>query len=270
VPPPQGLKAPAYATETNEQQHKFPPDAAAPGDASGGKPKEMTFPVPDVDHGSHYRPEKPGAPGVDPELAGPKLKLPDRQHNFTGLDMEVNTELEAAKKAATGLTGPVYDVEGAAVNSFKAVIMHAEAIRTLQGPVYETDRNHHFLQLAHHAHNLKDLKAPVYDVDKQHNFDQIVKHAYNLKNLMGPVYDVDNENCKYVPELAKVPGQLATTAPVYRGVEAKNQYHPQSERPRHEESMHGPILPVESKNLYAPGAPQAPANDPIMSTPHYR
>ena len=71
--------------------------------------------------------------------------------------MEIDQEIEKAKKISTDLVGPIYDVD--AVNNFKAVIMHAEAIRNLQGPIYETDRNHHFLQLTAAAHQLKDLKG---------------------------------------------------------------------------------------------------------------
>jgi hypothetical protein len=63
---------------------------------------------------------------------------------------------------------------------------------------------------------------------------------------------------------------LATTAPVYRGVEAHNVYHPQTSKPTHEELMLGPKLPVESKNLYSPAAPGVPNAEPIMAAPHYR
>ena len=54
------------------------------------------------------------------------------------MDLEIDAELEKAKKVSKDLTGPVYDVE--AVNHFKEVVLHAEAIRNLQGPVYEADR----------------------------------------------------------------------------------------------------------------------------------
>lgn len=59
-------------------------------------------------------------------------------HFFPGMDLEIDAELEKAKKVSKDLTGPVYDVE--AVNHFKEVVLHAEAIRNLQGPVYEADR----------------------------------------------------------------------------------------------------------------------------------
>ena len=52
------------------------------------------------------------------ELAGPKLQIGDRGHNFTGLDMEIDQEIERAQKVSSDLVGPIYDVD--AVNSFKA------------------------------------------------------------------------------------------------------------------------------------------------------
>ena len=85
-------------------------------------------------------------------------------------------------------------------------------------------------------------------------FFKIVQHAHKLKNLMHPVYGLEagEEGSKYVPEveprweglgtgaedvlvdgivllkknnyfLFRKPGELAVTAPVYRGVEAHSQ-----------------------------------------------
>ncbi len=48
---------------------------------------------------SETKPEKLPAPRVT-ELAGPKLKLEAREHHFTGLDLEIDEELEKAKKVS--------------------------------------------------------------------------------------------------------------------------------------------------------------------------
>ena len=40
----------------------------------------------------------------------------------------IDDELDSAKKISTDLVGPVYDAD-LAVNHFKEVVMHAEAIR---------------------------------------------------------------------------------------------------------------------------------------------
>ena len=137
------------------------------------------------------------------------------------MDLEIDSELEKAKKISRDLTGPVYEVD--AVNHFKEVVLHAEAIRNLQGPVYEADRyvsakqktqslcfliyllffrNHHFQQLMMHAHDMKELKGPVYDCDKNHKFQQLVMHAHELKNLMLPVYGVEGKS-GYQPPIDK-------------------------------------------------------------------
>ena len=46
--------------------------------------------------------------------------------------------------------------------------------RSLQGPVYDADRDHHFKALVVHAHELKNLQGPVYDTgaDRAHQFQQ--------------------------------------------------------------------------------------------------
>ena len=56
------------------------------------------------------------------------------------------------------------------------------------------------------------------------------------------------EASKYAPESERRPGELATTAPVYRGVEARSGFHPPGKNPEATPTMAGPKLPVESAN----------------------
>ncbi len=65
-------------------------------------------------------------------------------------------------------------------------------------------------------------RGPVYPVDKNHHFTKEQTLAYPQKNLVGPVLGLPERDSKFVPESKKVEGALATTGPVYRGVEAKN------------------------------------------------
>lgn len=63
----------------------------------------------------------------------------DRENMFTGIDME-GTE---NKPKVTEMVAPVYaagETEKLAINHFKEVVVHAEMIRLMQGPVYDVDR----------------------------------------------------------------------------------------------------------------------------------
>ena len=57
---------------------------------------------------------------------------------------------------------------------FQTTLTIAPLIRSLQGPVYDADRDHHFKALVVHAHELKNLQGPVYDTgaDRAHQFQQ--------------------------------------------------------------------------------------------------
>ena len=107
------LQAPAYEVG---HEHKFPSEGKLDIPESR-PPKEMQFPVLDVEHQSKFEPKRPDPSSKAPaELSGPKLKLSDREHSYTGIEM-VDDTLDKAKKLTTELVGPVYDTE--AVNHFK-------------------------------------------------------------------------------------------------------------------------------------------------------
>lgn len=60
---------------------------------------------------------------------------------FTGIDMDGSGSENKPK--VTEMVAPVYaagETEQLAINHFKEVVVHAEAIRLMQGPVYDVDR----------------------------------------------------------------------------------------------------------------------------------
>jgi hypothetical protein len=259
------LKGPAYDVTHG---HKYPADGKL-DNVEAAPHKEMKYPVLDAEHKNVYKPEKGPNPRPAADLTGPKFQV-ERQHQFTGMDMKmIDDELVAAKKISTDLVGPVYEVDGA-MNHFKEVIMHAEAIRTLQGPVYDADRDHHFKALVVHAHELKNLQGPVYDTggDRSHQFQQLVVHAHELKTLMGPVYG--GEKSSYQPPIDKKEVEMPINGPVYKGVTAKNQYNPQTERIKQDPQMYGPKLPVQSDNKYQPMDTPEVHPGKLMAGPAYR
>ena len=90
-------------------------------------------------------------------IPAPTYKV-DRENLYSGIDMDLEKHQERPAKITTELVQPVYatgDQEKMAVNHFKEVVIHAEMIRLMQGPIYDVDRNHHFEQLLVHASELK-------------------------------------------------------------------------------------------------------------------
>ncbi len=240
------LQGPAFDVA---HQHKYPADGKL-DIVEARPPKEQQYPVLDSDHKNVYTPQKEPDARPPKELTGPKFDIDRcvrarcanyngaveagikctycRKHQYTGMDMQlIDDELDKAKKISTDLVGPVYDCD-VAMNHFKEVVMHAEAIRTLQGPVYDADRDHHFKALVVHAHELKQLQGPVYEADRNHAFQQLVTHAHELKTLMTPVYG--GEKSQYVPEMKKAETDMPINAPVYKGVQDKNLYNPKVQR----------------------------------------
>ena len=64
--------------------------------------------------------------------SGPKFKLEDREHVYTGIDMTLDQE--RPRKVTTELVAPIYADEehNLTTHHFKEVVMHAEMIRLLQ------------------------------------------------------------------------------------------------------------------------------------------
>ena len=132
----------------------------------------------------------------------------------------------------------MYEIERG--HHFQQLMMHAHELKELR---YKNLSGNTLYPTFFKKNPFRFLRAPVYDTAKDHQFQQLLMHAHELKALMGPVYGVERDS-KYVPgdlalnnrtkfkitfdflpfaETQRVEGQLATTAPVYRGVDAKNQ-----------------------------------------------
>ena len=188
------------------------------------------------------------------------------------MDSQDDTE-NRHKKKTEDMVGPVYatgEQEKMAVNHFKEVVVHAEALRLMQGPIYDVDRNHHFEQLMVHAQELKNLEGPVYDIDRKHQFQELITHAYELKNLQGPVLLKDGTN-KFVappPVNIAVPG---LDRPVFKDVGGRNAYAPSAPScPKPDPLFLGPRLPgVDPKNSYVETLVPV-ESEKLMVAPTYR
>ena len=255
-----------------ESQHKFPEGGKDSMIVPPNLPTSQKYPVTDSDHSVKFNPPLDKKPPLPKELLGPKFKDVNREHSFTGIEKDLDLEQgeEDRSKKVRELVAPVYTPEQQdQVNRFKEVIMHAEAIRTLQGPVYEAERNHHFQQLMMSAQDLKNLTGPVYDIDKDHHFQELITHAFELKNLVGPIYSEDGGKNAYLPDKPYSDTAAPINAPVY-GVQSSNSF--QFEAPTKIEPdpmMIGPKLPCLSANKYSIVEAKV-EGEVIMATPGYR
>ena len=86
-------------------QHKYPSEGKL-DIPEAPKQKEMTKPVMDADHEVKFTPKTEEKPPVPKDLSGPKFSLEDREHVYTGLDL--NLDQERPRKVTTELIAPIY------------------------------------------------------------------------------------------------------------------------------------------------------------------
>ena len=102
------------------------------------------------------------------------------------------------------LTGPVYDIESN--HHFQDLQKKIVDLKTLSGPVYRTEREHSYQGMQDSKDTPRELVGPVFNIDRDHHFSEIDKHVVALKDLKGPVYEIDrnhhfNEIEKHVSEV---------------------------------------------------------------------
>ena len=50
------------------------------------------------------------------------------------------------------------------------------------------DYKHHFAAIQEHVDTLKTLKGPIYDTESKNHYLEIIKHVESMKDLKGPIY----------------------------------------------------------------------------------
>ena len=126
------------------------------------------------------------------------------KHHFNAIEQH----MEEIKN----LHGPVYDVERK--NHFNSIIKHVEELKDLKAPIYSFGAPGHKYTgdvLEPPAIEQKSLHGPRYDIDNQHHYSEIITHANKLKDLTGPVYNLE-ETTHHFRELTKHVDSLAPLA----------------------------------------------------------
>merc|ERR1712088_437793 len=97
------------------------------------------------------------------------------------------------------------------------------------------------------------MSTPKYPgIEESHKYGPITERKTAPKEICVPVYVDDGANkYSHIPE--KHHGELIQQAPVFRGVESKNEYAPSEEKVVNQPLLIGPCYPtVEHDNKYIP------------------
>ena len=118
-------------------------------------------------------------------LKGPIYINNEYKHHFNQIDQH----LEVLKD----LKAPIYDNEGKMKSHYEGIIEHVESLKNLKGPIYEfgeIGQKYEGSQILQpEATETKTLHGPKYNIDNDHHFSEIISQCNILKDLVGPVYE---------------------------------------------------------------------------------
>ena len=121
---------------------------------------------------------------------GPIYVKDNVKHNYS-------EKAKSADLQTINLRGPIYMTDDYK-HHFSSMQEHVETLRTLKGPIYQTEGKNHFLEIIKHAETMKDLKGPIYELgDVGHKFvgGQILQPpATEMKTLHGPRYGIKSQS----------------------------------------------------------------------------
>lgn len=174
-------------------------------------------------------------------LKGPIYINDDTRHQFS----QIEEHLESLKS----LTAPIYNVESRSL--FQDIQEHVESLKSLQGPVYEFGESGHKFEggqnLLPPSMDKKTLHGPKYEVESDHHFSEIVKQCDSIKELIGPIYEV-GETSHSFRELTQHVESLKTLAASHPIFMAER--HLYGEVPKNADELvkfiHGPIYVKEN------------------------
>ena len=201
--------------------------------------KEVHGPIYVKENVKHNYSEKAkGAELQTISLKGPIYMTDDYKHHFSAIQGHVDT--------LKNLQGPVYQTEGK--NHYLGIIKHVEKLQELKGPIYEFGTVEHKFVGGHillpDATEMKTLHGPKYEIDAEHHFSEIVSNAQKIKDLHGPIYNID-ENEHHFREMTRHLESLMPMAkPIF--VDERHSYGEQIQKEQGVKEVHGPIYVKEN------------------------
>lgn len=110
-------------------------------------------------------------------LAGPVYNI-DRAHMFNEIEKKI-VDLKS-------LQGPTYSGISRENNYFASLERNLAHLRDLANPVFDLEREHHFMDLGQKLEKLKEMSYPVRsNVDYSHHFNEVQQKVVAVRNLTG-------------------------------------------------------------------------------------
>ena len=167
------------------------------------------------------------------KLKGPIYMTDDYKHHFTA----IQGHLEKLKT----LKAPIYEVEGK--SHYLEIIKHAETLKDLKGPIYEFgEPGHKFTgssDFTPASADLKSLHGPAFNIDNEHHFSEIISCANKLKEMHGPIYQ-DGDTKHHFHEMTKMVESLVPMAkPVF--MDERHSYGEETGKEQGVRTVQGPI-----------------------------
>ena len=180
------------------------------------------------------------------------------------------------------MQAPVYQSSGHKYEGSQLLEPAAQEMKTLQGPLYDVDSDHHFSEIIANANILKDLHGPIYQADGEtkHQFREMTKHVESLLlmakpvmveegkhgygeqnmagygekgviNICGPIYvkEFSKHNYQEKPKEDHLK-QVLLKGPVYMTDDYKHHFAFIQDHLETLKTLKGPVYEVESKNHY--------------------
>ena len=150
--------------------------------------KDLHGPVYDIEEHSHHFKEMTGH--IESLIPLAKPIYVDEKHSYN--------EQVQQDHGVKLVHGPVYVKENVKHNySEQPKAAELQAIY-LTGPIYMTDDyKHHYSAIQEHVESLKSLKGPIYQTEGKNLYNEIIKHVEKMKDLKGPIYELEEVEHKF-------------------------------------------------------------------------
>ena len=179
-------------------------------------------------------------------IEGPVYEIGHLEHSFQGGQI-----LLPPSTNSTNLHGPKYQIDNK--HHFSEIIMHAEHLKELQGPVYDLEETkHHFREMTKHVESLVPLSKPIF-TNERHSYGERSQPVEGLKEVHGPVYVKENVRHNYSEQSKSAELQTASLqGPIYyMNDDYKHHYDAIQEHVHSLKTLKGPVYDVEGKNHYS-------------------
>ena len=202
------------------------------------------------------------------KLIGPVYQTDDYQHHFSA----IQDHLETLKT----LKAPIYETEGK--HHYLEIIKHAETLKDLKGPIYQMGEvGHKFTgssDFTPATADLKTLHGPAFNIDNQHHFSEIISCANKLKEMHGPIYQ-DGDTKHQFQEMSRlVEAAVPLAKPIF--MDERHSYGEETGKEQGVRTVQGPIYVKDySKHSYQEQAKpdhlkQVKLRGPIYQNDDYR